>query len=160
MHYAVHHNTRYNLLDIESTALPPLSDPALPPCSAGDVLRVDPSVAAVLPTSSSLPGAEAVVSESWPASSAPPPCKHNWVVLREKVPNVQSRCHTKRRMGVCGCARPSFGMTPTFTIFFQISHWKYIVKEAYFRGGLTLRRGLTFQIIQYLHCIWSYDCIT
>lgn len=37
---------------MESTALAPLSEPALPPCSAGDVLRVDPSVAAVLPSSS------------------------------------------------------------------------------------------------------------
>ena len=37
---------------IESTALPPLSEPALPPCSAGDVRSVEPSVAAVLPSSS------------------------------------------------------------------------------------------------------------
>ncbi len=33
-----------------------------------------------------------------------------WVVLREKVPNVLSRCHTKRRMDG---TRPTFGMTPT-----------------------------------------------
>lgn len=36
----------------ESTALPPLSEPTLPPCSAGDVRSVEPSVAAVLPSSS------------------------------------------------------------------------------------------------------------
>ena len=59
-------------LEMESTALPPLSDPALPPCSAGDVLKVEPSVAAVLPASSSLPGAEAVVSDRCPASKDPP----------------------------------------------------------------------------------------
>jgi len=50
--------------EIDSIALPPLSDPPLPACSAGDVLSVDPSVAALLPISSSLPGAEAVVSDS------------------------------------------------------------------------------------------------
>ncbi len=33
---------------------------------------------------------------------------------RKKVPNDGlSRCHTERRMFVCGRARPSFGMTPT-----------------------------------------------
>ena len=64
--------TQNALLDIESTALPPLSDPALPPCSAGEVLKVEPSVAAVLPTSSSLPGADAVVSDPWPTSNDPP----------------------------------------------------------------------------------------
>ncbi len=63
---------------MESTALPPLSDPAaLPPCSAGDVLSVDPSVAAVLPTSSSLPGADAVVSDRCPASREPPTYREN-----------------------------------------------------------------------------------
>ncbi len=35
-----------------------------------------------------------------------------------KIPNVLSRCHTKRRTGTCGNACPSFGMTPTFKIFF------------------------------------------
>lgn len=34
---------------ILSTPLPPLSDPALPPCSAGEVRKVEPSVAAVEP---------------------------------------------------------------------------------------------------------------
>ena len=53
---------------IESMADPPLSDPALPACSAGDVRRVDPSVAALLPISSSLPGADAVVSDRGPSS--------------------------------------------------------------------------------------------
>ena len=33
---------------------------------------------------------------------------------RKKVPNCLSRCHTKRRTDARGCARPSFGMTPTF----------------------------------------------
>ncbi len=37
-----------------------------------------------------------------------------WAALREKVPNVLSRCHTKIRTGARGRARPSFGMTPTF----------------------------------------------
>ena len=37
-----------------------------------------------------------------------------WAALREKVSNALSRCHTKRRAGACGHARPSFGMTPTF----------------------------------------------
>ena len=60
--------------EMESTALPPLSDPALPPCSAGEVRSVEPSVAAVLPTSSSLPGADAVVSDRWPPSREPLPC--------------------------------------------------------------------------------------
>lgn len=36
----------------ESMALPPLSEPTLPPCSAGEVRSVEPSVAAVLPSSS------------------------------------------------------------------------------------------------------------
>lgn len=36
----------------ESTALPPLSEPTLPPWSAGEVRSVEPSVAAVLPSSS------------------------------------------------------------------------------------------------------------
>ncbi len=36
-----------------------------------------------------------------------------WAELREKVPNVLSRCHTKRRAGARGRTRPSFGMTPT-----------------------------------------------
>ncbi len=35
-----------------------------------------------------------------------------WAALHEKVPNVLSRCHTKRRTGARGHARPSFGMTP------------------------------------------------
>lgn len=38
-----------NLPVILSTPLPPLSDPALPPCSAGEVRKVEPSVAAVEP---------------------------------------------------------------------------------------------------------------
>ena len=33
---------------------------------------------------------------------------------RERVPNVLSRCHTKRRTSVCGRARPSFGIKPTY----------------------------------------------
>ncbi len=43
-------------------------------------------------------------------------CKGNviWVALRKKVPNVLSRCHTKRKTDACGSACPSFGMTPTF----------------------------------------------
>ncbi len=32
----------------------------------------------------------------------------------EKVPNGLSRCHTKKRMGVRGCAHPSVSMSPTF----------------------------------------------
>ena len=44
----------------ESTALPPLSEPTLPPWSAGEVRRVEPSVAAVLPSSSEA-GAERVM---------------------------------------------------------------------------------------------------
>ena len=35
-------------------------------------------------------------------------------VSSKKVPNVLSRCHTKRSMGKRGQAHPSFGMTPTF----------------------------------------------
>ncbi len=34
-----------------------------------------------------------------------------WAASREKVPNVLCRCHTKRRMGACSRAHPSFGMT-------------------------------------------------
>ena len=37
-----------------------------------------------------------------------------WAPLCEKVPDVLSRCHTKRRTGARCRARPSFGMTPTF----------------------------------------------
>ena len=33
--------------------------------------------------------------------------------LRKMVPNVLCRCHTKSRLGACGCAHPSFGMKPT-----------------------------------------------
>ncbi len=39
---------------------------------------------------------------------------HMLEALHEKVPNVLSCCHTKRRTGAQGRARPSFGMTPTF----------------------------------------------
>ena len=42
-------------------------------------------------------------------------------VLREKVPNVLSRCNTKRRTG----ATTSFGMTPTFWIFFFLKKKKW-----------------------------------
>ncbi len=35
-----------------------------------------------------------------------------WAALREKVPNVLSRCHTKRRMDGLP-VHPSFGMTTT-----------------------------------------------
>ncbi len=37
-----------------------------------------------------------------------------WDALREQVPNVLSRYHTKRRTGARGRARASFGMTPTY----------------------------------------------
>ncbi len=37
-----------------------------------------------------------------------------WAAVCEKVPYGLSRSHTKRRTGARGCARPSFGMTPTF----------------------------------------------
>ncbi len=37
------------------------------------------------------------------------------VVSREKVPNVLSRWHTKRKIGARGSAHPSFGMTPDFS---------------------------------------------
>lgn len=43
----------------ESIAEPPLSEPTLPPCSAGEVRSVEPSVAAVLPSSSDA-GAEII----------------------------------------------------------------------------------------------------
>ena len=33
---------------------------------------------------------------------------------RGKVPNVLSRCHTKRRTGSRGCADPSFGLKQNF----------------------------------------------
>ncbi len=39
-----------------------------------------------------------------------------WAASRKNVPNVLSRCHTKRRMGTCGLAHPSFGMTQTYQI--------------------------------------------
>ena len=39
-----------------------------------------------------------------------------WVVLREKVPNVLSRCHTKRRTGA---ARPFFCYDTDFLDFFE-----------------------------------------
>ena len=42
-----------------------------------------------------------------------------WAVLREKVLNVLSRCHTKRRTGTRGRAHPSFGITPTFQNFLK-----------------------------------------
>lgn len=45
----------------ESMADPPLSEPTLPPCSAGDVRSVEPSVAAVLPSSSDA-GAEMIAT--------------------------------------------------------------------------------------------------
>ena len=50
-------------------------------------------------------------------SSVPIQWTEYWAVLCEKVPNLLSRCHTKRRLGGHGRARPSFGMTPTFQIF-------------------------------------------
>ncbi len=39
---------------------------------------------------------------------------HHPGALSEKVPNVLSRCHTKRRTDTQGRPHPSFGMTPTF----------------------------------------------
>ena len=63
-----------------------------------------------------------------------------WAVLREKVPNVLSRCHTKRRTGTHGRARPSFGMTPTVkknpkffkNLFFQksLKSWCHTKRRA------------------------------
>ncbi len=44
-------------------------------------------------------------------------------VPHENVPKGLSRCHTKRRTGARGRARPSYGMTPTFEIFFQKEFW-------------------------------------
>jgi len=67
----IHHPARDLPLcspEMDSSALPPLSDPPLPAWSAGDVRSVLPSVAALLPTSSSLPGADAVVSDIWLSS--------------------------------------------------------------------------------------------
>lgn len=55
----------------ESIAEPPLSEPTLPPCSAGEVRKVEPSVAAVLPSSSDA-GAEIIaiaVTVNTPPSS-------------------------------------------------------------------------------------------
>lgn len=55
----------------ESIAEPPLSEPTLPPCSAGEVRSVEPSVAAVLPSSSDA-GAEIIaiaVTANTPRSS-------------------------------------------------------------------------------------------
>ena len=46
-----------------------------------------------------------------------------WPALREKVPNVLSHCHTKRRMPV----HPSFGMTPTFQMFFFLFFYFYFL---------------------------------
>ncbi len=46
--------------------------------------------------------------------------KDKWVALREKVLNILSRRHTKRRTGTRGFACPSFGRRPTFLEFF----WK------------------------------------
>ena len=37
-----------------------------------------------------------------------------WAVSCKKVPNILSRCHTKRRTGAIGRTIPSFGMTLTF----------------------------------------------
>ncbi len=50
---------------------------------------------------------------------------HKWAAWSEKVPNVLSRCHTKKRTGARGRARPSFGMTPTFYNFFENFFWKF-----------------------------------
>ena len=50
-----------------------------------------------------------------------------WAALREKVSNGLSRCHTKRRTGALGRARPSFGMTPTFYFF----GWKIFLFSLY-----------------------------
>ncbi len=44
---------------------------------------------------------------------------YRWAALREKIPYVLSRCHTKGRMGACGRAHLSFGMIPTFLYFFK-----------------------------------------
>ena len=41
-------------------------------------------------------------------------CALTGAQLREKVPNVLNRCHTKGRTGVHDLARPSFGMKLTF----------------------------------------------
>ncbi len=40
-------------------------------------------------------------------------CKIIWDAVREKDPNVLSRCHTKKRMGARGHTWPPFGMSPT-----------------------------------------------
>ncbi len=44
--------------------------------------------------------------------------KDIWAALREKVHNVLSRCHPKRRTGARGRARPTFVMTTTYLNFF------------------------------------------
>ncbi len=48
-----------------------------------------------------------------------------WASLREKVPNVLTRCQTKRRTGARGRASPSFGMTPTFQK--KKKKWKFTI---------------------------------
>ena len=68
-----------------------------------------------------------------------------WAALREKVPNVFSRCRTKRRTGANGRARPSFGMTPTFQekkIHIKIKEiWKKKFKKKNYKVGVIPKEG-------------------
>ncbi len=54
--------------------------------------------------------------------------------------NGLSRCHTKRRMGARGRAHPSFGMTPTFSIFFfwRKKIWMYFF---FWKVGVVPKEG-------------------
>ncbi len=54
-----------------------------------------------------------------------------WAALREKVPNVLSRCHTKRRTGARGRDRPFFGMTPTFQKKKSIFFFKFLFSKEF-----------------------------
>ncbi len=61
-----------------------------------------------------------------------------WAASRKEVPNVLSLCHTKRRTGMLGRARPSFGTIPTF--FFSIYFYFLVLK---IRCHTKRRAGMT-----------------
>ena len=74
-------------------------------------------------------------------------CEVIWAASSEKVPNVLSRCHTKRRTGAHGRALPSFGMTPTF------QKWKKKSVSYQKKGG----RAVLLSIWQRLRTLGTFS---
>ncbi len=82
-----------------------------------------------------------------------------WVVLCKKVPNVLSRCHTKRKTGLHGRTHPSFGMTPTF-LFFSFFNFFFFWKVGVIpkEGWAQSRTPVLLLVWQRLRILGTFSC--